>query len=203
MASPDVLRRLGLFIVEGFFEPALCAEVRGAMQAATDRKAGTVGTQGAEFVVDPKVRRVTSTTLSEDLVGRVRGRLLAITPDLERAFGVTLHDCQKPNFLHYVTGDFYQRHRDGSAHTDASALSIARRVSAVVFLNAPAAVPVPGSYGGGALTFYELFEGEKARGIGLPLDAAEGLLVAFRADLAHSVSPVTHGDRFTVATWFV
>lgn len=202
MASPDVLRRLGLFIVEGFFEPELCAELRAAMRGATERKAGTVGTQGATFVVDPKVRRVTNTTVPEALGERVRTRMLAIAPDLERAFKVTLTDCQTPSFLHYVTGDFYQRHRDGSAHVDASAISTARRVSAVIFLNAPAAQPAEGSYGGGALTFYELFEGEKARRIGLPLDAAEGLLVAFRADLPHSVSPVTHGDRFTIATWF-
>ena len=203
MAHPDVLRRLGLFVQEGFFDPALCAELRGAMRAATERKAGTVGTQGADFVVDPKIRRVTNTTVPDDVVDLVRTRLLAIKPDLEGAFNVTLADCQKPSFLHYVTGDFYQRHRDGSAHADASPISIARRVSVVVFLNARAAEATEGAYGGGALTFYELFEGEKARGIGLPLDASEGLLVAFRADLPHSVAPVTHGDRFTIATWFV
>lgn len=203
MAHPDVLRRLGLFVVEGFFDPALCADLRGAMRTATERKAGTVGTQGADFVVDPKVRRVTNATVGSDVIDLVRGRLLAIKPDLERAFNVSLVDCQKPSFLHYVTGDFYQRHRDGSSHDDASPISTARRVSVVIFLNTPSAEPADGAYGGGALTFYDLFEGEKARGIGLPIDASEGLLVAFRADLPHSVSAVTHGDRFTIATWFV
>jgi predicted 2-oxoglutarate/Fe(II)-dependent dioxygenase YbiX len=203
VAQPDVLRRLGLFIVERFLQPALCADVRSAMRDATVRKAGTVGTRGADFVVDRTVRRVTNTTVPPALVDTVRTRMLALKPDLERAFDVTLTDCQNPSFLHYVTGDFYQRHRDASARADASAVSTARRVSVVVFLNAPAREPAEGSYGGGALTFYELFEGEKAKGIGLPLDAAEGLLVAFRADLPHSVTPVTHGDRFTIATWFV
>lgn len=203
MAHPDVLRRLGLFVQERFFDPALCAELRNAMRAATERKAGTVGTQGADFVVDPTIRRVTNTTMAPDTIDLVRTRVLAIKPDLERAFGIPLSDCQPPSFLHYVTGDFYQRHRDGSAHADASVISTARRVSVVIFLNTPSPEPADGAYGGGALTFYGLFEGEKARGIGLPLDASEGLLVGFRADLAHSVSPVTHGDRFTIATWFV
>jgi SM-20-related protein len=57
-------------------------------------------------------------------------------------------------------------------------------------------------YGGGALTFYELFDDPVGRLIGFPLEANEGLL-AFRAEVLHSVAPVTHGDRYTIATWFV
>jgi predicted 2-oxoglutarate/Fe(II)-dependent dioxygenase YbiX len=30
-----------------------------------------------------------------------------------------------------------------------------------------------------------------------------GLLVAFDSGIAHSVTPVTHGERFTVVTWLV
>jgi SM-20-related protein len=29
-----------------------------------------------------------------------------------------------------------------------------------------------------------------------------GLLVAFRSDTVHEVLPVTHGERFTVVSWF-
>lgn len=78
-----------------------------------------------------------------------------------------------------------------------------RRISAVIFLNATSAEPRDGMYGGGALTFYELFDDPVGRPLGFPLEADEGLLIAFRSDTPHSVAPVTHGDRYTIANWYV
>jgi predicted 2-oxoglutarate/Fe(II)-dependent dioxygenase YbiX len=34
------------------------------------------------------------------------------------------------------------------------------------------------------------------------MPAAPGTLVAYRAETTHEVTPLTHGERFTVATWF-
>jgi SM-20-related protein len=53
------------------------------------------------------------------------------------------------------------------------------------------------------LTFYGLLGGEKGEKVGLPLVGEEGLLVAFKSNITHAVTPVTHGERFTVVTWLV
>jgi SM-20-related protein len=31
---------------------------------------------------------------------------------------------------------------------------------------------------------------------------APGTLVAYRAETTHEVTPVTHGERFTIVSWF-
>ena len=41
------------------------------------------------------------------------------------------------------------------------------------------------------------------RQVGLPLVGESGLLVAFDSNLTHAVTPVTHGERYTVVTWLV
>jgi SM-20-related protein len=68
----------------------------------------------------------------------------------------------------------------------------------VLFLNGEGGADQPSSYGGGQLTFYGLM-GDR---LGLPLAGRPGLLVAFRSDLVHAVTPVTRGERYTVVSWF-
>jgi predicted 2-oxoglutarate/Fe(II)-dependent dioxygenase YbiX len=36
----------------------------------------------------------------------------------------------------------------------------------------------------------------------LPLEAEEGLLIAFPAGVLHEVTPVLRGSRYTLATWY-
>ena len=76
-------------------------------------------------------------------------------------------------------------------------------MSAVIFLNGTSVEPRDGMYGGGALTFYELFDDPVGRNLGFPLEAQEGLLVAFRANVMHGVAPVVHGDRYTITAWYI
>src|SRR5262245_30937905 len=123
--------------------------------------------------------------------------------EVEQHFRVTLLDCQAPQFSHYVAGDFYQPHCDNNPRDDASRISKARRISAVIFLNGTSAEPRDDTYGGGALTFYKLFDDPVGRSIGFPLEADEGLLISFRSDLPHSVARITHGDRYTIAGWYI
>jgi SM-20-related protein len=82
-------------------------------------------------------------------------------------------------------------------------MSKSRQISAVIFLNGNSSQPRESTYGGGALTFYELLDDPIGQSLGFPLEAEEGLLIAFRADVPHSVAPVTHGDRYTIASWYV
>ena len=56
------------------------------------------------------------------------------------------------------------------------------------------------SFSGGYLTFYGLAE---TANLPVPIIADPGLLIAFRPDLIHAVTPVTRGLRLSVVSWFV
>jgi predicted 2-oxoglutarate/Fe(II)-dependent dioxygenase YbiX len=202
MPTADFFRRFGLFVAENFFDGDLCGRLRTHMRAGASSP-GTVGCPGGKYVVDRQIRRVNNTMINDASTALVKDRFMDIKPDLERHFGVALAGCQEPQFLHYVTGDFYQWHYDCNPLSDASPISKARRISAVIFLNGTSTEPSDDCYGGGSLTFYKLFEDPVGQSVGFPLEANEGLLVGFRSDLPHSVGPVTHGDRYTIATWYV
>jgi len=201
MPTADFFRKFELFVVERFFDSDLCNQLRADMGAGVP-SAGRVGSDGVEFVVDREIRRVTQSKVNDTSTALVKARLIGVKPDLERHFNLALADCQNPQFLHYITGDFYLRHRDGGVRAG-SLSSKSRRISAVIFLNDTSVEPRDGMYGGGALTFYELFDGPVGPSLGFPLEADEGLLIAFRADVLHSVAPVTHGDRYTIASWYI
>jgi SM-20-related protein len=201
MPTANFFCKFGLFAVEGFFDRDFCGQLREDMRTGISSVA-LVGS-GQEFVVDRQFRSVLQVDVNAASTALVRTRLIDVKHDLECHFDVTLTDCQGPQFLHYVTGDFYQRHRDRRSDQDASAMSKSRQISAVIFLNSNSAQPGESTYGGGALTFYELLDDPIGQSLGFPLEAEEGLLIAFRADVPHSVAPVTHGDRYTIASWYV
>jgi SM-20-related protein len=110
-----------------------------------------------------------------------------------------LTGCQKAQFLVYREGDFFGTHRDTSADEDAADFVRERRISVVLFVNGMSEEPSPATFGGGALTFYDLMENIK---VGLSVDAEPGLVVAFPSAQRHGVTPVLHGQRCTVVTWF-
>jgi SM-20-related protein len=201
MPTADFFCKFGLFAVESFFGRDLCSQLRADVRAGISSVGLLIGS-GREYV-DRQIRRVNEVRVNDVSTALVRARLIEVKCDLERHFNMALTDCQGPQFLHYVTGDFYQRHRDRRSDENASPMSKSRRISAVIFLNATSAEPRDGMYGGGALTFYELFDDPVGRSLGFPLEADEGLLIAFRSDTPHSVAPVTHGDRYTIANWYV
>src|SRR5436853_442568 len=74
-----------------------------------------------------------------------------------------------------------------------------RKVSAVIFLSAPAPEPLPETYGGGELMLHGPYGSREPP---VRADAQPGTLVAFRAETTHEVTPVTHGERFTIVSWY-
>jgi predicted 2-oxoglutarate/Fe(II)-dependent dioxygenase YbiX len=106
-----------------------------------------------------------------------------------------------PAFRNSSSGDFFERHRDRGEGA-APSFSRARRIAAVVFLNGEGDPTSFDAYRGGHLTLYGLFEQPESESIGLPLEAEEGLMVTFPADVIHEVRPVESGERYTVVTWF-
>ena len=200
--KPDFFQRLGLYSYERFLDADLCGRLRTAFRSGR-RHAGTVGVRdGADFVVDPSVRSVRWVDVGDALASEVRERLLDRRSAIEAFYNMPLTGCEPLQFLAYATGDHYTAHRDSRPDDNASAVSKARRISAVIFLNDQSAVAADDHYGGGALTLFGLVDDPSGSQLGIPLEPAEGLLMTFPSDLLHSVAPVTHGERYTIATWF-
>ena len=197
--DPEFFARFGIFS-RRFLDDATCTELRTEMRTASGSPA-TVAPADEE--VDEGYRRTKMADVSDPTREKIRARLLSLMPELSGYFDVPLSEVQRPQFLVYRRGDFFRRHID-SAEDDSAAQAVrARRVSTVVFLNGEGQEADEDSYGGGALTFYGLLgDDPPARDVGLPLTGATGLLVAFRSDAIHSVTPVTHGERYTIVSWF-
>jgi len=117
---------------------------------------------------------------------------------LERHFGAALGECEEPQFLRYQTGDFFVPHQDGNTplvHDE----SRFRKISVVIFLSRQSEQVLPETYGGGSLVLHGPYSGPPLR---VPIVASPGMLAAFRSETTHEVTPVTHGERFTIVSWF-
>jgi SM-20-related protein len=200
--TAEFFNRVGLFTVRGFLEPETCQSLR-AEAAAAKKVPGAVGSEGDEYRIDRASRSTGIADVSEDAQAVVAKRLSAVIPDIARHFGVEVEGRQSLQFLVYGQGDFFEAHRDRNDSPDAAAFSARRRVSVVAFLNGESQEPREDAYGGGSLTFYGLLGGDRGKQVGLPLVGESGLLVAFDSNMTHSVTPITHGERYTVVTWLV
>jgi SM-20-related protein len=194
----DFFERFGFFAHERLLDAGECARLREEMADAV-AKAATVAEGETAHEVDELQRSSKWAQVSEETRARLHERLLSLRPSLEDHFGQELTGCQRPQFLVYREGDFFGAHHDTSEDEDAADFGRERLISVVLFVNETSDEPAPGCFGGGELTFYGLMEDAR---IGLPVDAAPGLVVAFPAEKLHGVTPVLHGERFTVVTWF-
>ena len=201
MPRAEFLARFpSLFVLEKFFDPELCDQLVSEVRAAARVPAAV--RRGSGHAVDTSQRSTKSVEAPDSAISLVQSRVLELKPRLERHFGVTLTGCQRPSFLAYSKGDFYRVHVDNSDDQTAPQWMKERQVSLVVFLNSQSESPQENGYGGGSLTLYGLMEDPRAALVGFPLRGEAGLLVAFRSSQKHEVKPVTHGERYTIATWF-
>lgn len=119
--------------------------------------------------------------------------------DVAAHFGVEVSECEEPQFLRYQMGDFFVAHQDGN--TGLLRLDTERRlVSTVIFLSRESDSPGADVFCGGSLVFTNLrapAEGAKFR-----MRAEPGTLIAFRSETTHEVTPVTHGERLSIVSWF-
>lgn len=130
----------------------------------------------------------------------VSGHLEAVRPALQQHFSEGTLAWEGPQFLVYRSGDYFRPHRDRPVEPEDD-LTRRRRISIVVFLNGTGETTLPETFDGGALTFYGLLDDPRLRAIGYPLRAETGLLVAFRSDILHEVTPVSRGERHSVVAW--
>ena len=200
MLTSTFFESLGLFVVKDFFDAELCAGIRSELRVAAGRQA-TVHRKGMS-VIDEKARRTTRVEVDAPTTSCVEERLRGLKPALESHFHLVLTGCETPQFLVYQEGDFFRQHQDRGREPDDPHYLQDRLVSAVVFLNGQAEDPGPDSYCGGSLKLYGLMDDPPWKACGFPLIGEPGLLVAFRSDALHEVEVVTHGERYSIVSWF-
>ena len=194
----DFFERFGFFTESGLLDPEEAASLREEMAGAA-AKVSTVAEGETADEVDEGQRSSKWAQVSDETRTRLQERLLTLKPALAAHFGQEFADCQPAQFLVYRKGDFFGAHHDTSEDEDAADFVRERRISVILFVNGVSEEPAPDSFGGGALTFYGLMDDAR---VGLPVDAEPGLAVGFPAETLHGVTPVLHGERFTVVTWF-
>jgi SM-20-related protein len=183
-------------LLDDFLGRELNAEVEAELRSAPASAAGVYG--GVRSGVDTRVRNAQMVQVSDRIRDRMRSRLLEAMPRIGEHFGVALQTCEEPQFLRYEAGGFFVAHQDGNTpviHDDTRH----RRVSGVVFINAPSDTPANGCYGGGSLVLHGRYPDWNRR---YAVPATPDAFVAFRAETTHEVTPVTHGTRFTIAVFY-
>jgi SM-20-related protein len=186
-----------LLELTGFLDADECAAMR-AQLASSVATAASVLSGDARGTVMPHVRRTTRIACPPEMSEGIRARLMNRKSELESHFALSLSDCEAPQFLRYKTGDFFVPHQDGNTPLvyDESRF---RRISLVIFLSTPSAELLPETYGGGSLVFHGSYA---APTLPTSVNPAPGTLVAFRSETTHEVTPVTHGERYTIVSWF-
>ena len=201
MATPDFLKRLGLFVERKFLDDTTCAELRTALRASNATPATIY--DGTAHKLEEGVRRTLRAEMAPSAIAQIQSRLMEIKPRIARHFDVELSGCQEPAFLVYRPGDFFSAHADGGDDPDEPDNIRARKISAVIFLTDETVEPHADSHSGGSLVFYNLVSDPRLAKRGVPLTAERGLLIAFRATTVHQVTVVTAGERYTIVSWFV
>ena len=182
-----------LFIVPNFLTPAERRILLSEMKSAAT-SAATVYGRSTAGAIDQNVRRTLRVRPSDETVTLITTRLWSYREAVEQHFDVALSECEEPQFLRYRKGDFFVAHQDGN--TGLLQLDTERRrVSTVIFLNSSSKLAEPDSYGGGSLVFTNYNDKFSA-------EAEPGMLIAFRSETTHEVTPVTHGERYSIASWY-
>jgi len=186
MAGLGLLRAMNFFIVEDFLDAETCARMRESMESAPSIVAKVLKEDRGVEEVDERVRSTRRIEVADTMRAEVVSALESVRDRAGSHFGVTLTETEKPQFLVYREGDFFQKHMDMD-HNE----RYRRAVSTILFLN--------DDYKGGALKFYG---GVERKLLELTLPPKQGMLVGFRADWIHEVEPVRSGIRYTVVSWF-
>ena len=205
-----------LVTLPGFFDPETCRQLRQAMDQG--------GEDPAEVLADgmqhlEQVRRAGSIEIAPASLVMVEQRLDEQREHISRSLSLPLAGREGAGFLRYRAGGFYRPHRD-RGNLPSWPAAAARQVTVVVFLNE--------EFSGGVLRLWPEEgrpegrplrdtrrgrpSGRPVRDIGRggrsgrpePIDVvpATGLLVAFRAETLHEVTPVTSGVRDAIVDWF-
>ena len=203
MPRAEFFARLGVFVAKGFLSADACAGICTQMRAGTGVPGRMWRAGSRDEIIDlDRKRRTEMETISPAAAAQVEARLLGTMSLLAQHFALPLTGAEAPKWVVYRVGDFYRAHTDWSGSPSAPEDVKRRRVTVVLFLNSQTDEPSPNAYGGGERTLYGLVAHPRWKAYGFPLVGEEGLLVAFPSQLVHEVTPVTHGERYTITNWF-
>jgi len=192
----------GVYSLEGFLDRPTCELIKTEMRGREHARARVYDREW-NYLENAAHRSTLQVKVCDSTDALVRGKLLDLRAALGLRFGVGLSDCQGPTYLIYKPGDFFEPHKDESQRPGAPEQVRRRLVSTVLFLSDEDEGERPGEYAGGSLGFYGLFKDPRCAQLGIPVKGRAGLLVAFRSDVFHQVTPVTRGERCTVVSWYV
>jgi SM-20-related protein len=199
MTTPGLDDDFDLYLIRSFFDEGGTDELLEEMRRAPGAPATVYG-RGDSGAVDDRVRKVTRLRLSAETVGHVSRRLAECRAQIGEHFRIGLTLCEEPQFLCYRPGDFFVAHQDGNTGLIRSEREQSRKISIVIFLNRQSAAPEPDAYCGGSLVFSDWHPGRRRADLTVPAEA--GTLVAFRSEVTHEVTPVTHGERYSIVSWY-
>lgn len=187
-----------LYLIRNFLEADLCGEITNAL-AAAPAQAATVYSSAESGSVVETTRRTSRVTPPPEIVKLIEQRLTASQQEIASHYGITVTGYEELQCLRYRTGDFFVAHQDGNTGMMRSESEQWRKISVIIFLSQHSETVQPGTYGGGAL----VFSAWRRRPHGqFPLHGEPGTLVAFPSETTHEVIPITHGERYSIATWY-
>lgn len=196
MSTPGPDAPFDLQLVRSFFAAETCRDLITEIRRSPASPAVTYG-QGERSSVNERVRKNARLVPSRETIEFVTRRLLEYRQCVGQHFGVSLSSCEEPQFLCYRVGDFFVAHQDGNTGMLLLDTDRSRRVSISIFLNCQSEAPGTDTYCGGSLVFSDGRAGRESR-----LGGEAGTLVAFRSEITHEVIPVTHGERYSIVSWY-
>ncbi len=199
MDVSQLIDRYHLLITPSFLDDRTCEQLIQEMKQSEATPATVYGSGNAESIND-RVRKGLRVKLSDATIAFIQLRLIEYKQTIEGHFSITLSNCEEPQFLSYDVGDFFVAHQDGNTGLIQLTSDAERKISVVIFLNRQSEHLDLGTYSGGSLKFSNYREQPGYREFCVPAEA--GTLVAFRSELTHEVLPVTHGNRYSIASWY-
>jgi SM-20-related protein len=195
----DLIAKYDLLLTPGFLDESTCQNIIEQSLLSSSAPATVYGRTDSGSV-DEHVRRASRFIPSAVTVEFVNRLLMEHKPRVERHFQIALRGVEEPQFLRYQVGDFFVAHQDGNTGLIRLDTESDRKISIVIFLNRQTDEPIPGTYCGGGLRFsdYRAKPGQRE----LEFPAGPGMMVAFRAELTHEVTPVIRGERYSIVSWY-
>lgn len=178
-----------LFRHYGFLSADECVFVRHAMDAGTV-EAAEVLIHGAHR--QPGVRNASLVEPGLQVIRQIESRLESCRELVGASLQLDLGEREGPGFIRYPAGGYYKAHidcGDDPQWPDASR----RAASLVLFLTTSGSDG--GDFDGGLLRLF-------SSGEAIDVIPEAGLLVAFKSEVPHEVTPVRGGTRDAIVDWF-
>ena len=171
MPATQLLRRLGVFIIEEFISADECESLCSEMRLA-DTTEAKVLTQSLNLeCIEKRIRQTQYCQISATSNKNINERLNELRPQLEVFFGNALaSDFEKAKFLKYDPGDFF------APHTDAQ---YRRKINITINLNTSINATGEVNFEGGELQLYGLIKKPEFTNKGISAPSTAGCLIAY------------------------